>query len=214
MSDQVKTLSEKLTSIQKIVITTIAIIGAVWVAGWQAVEAIDSRAVARQEAEKNHLIDMGFLTTDEFVDINKMVQDSLSHIAQFNREALNYTLNGQAINYAVIKRTLKNDSTLDGRLNGIKIILDSIRGVSEVSVRYQNLLHQRDSALSVALHIENQIQEQLTIDKIMRENEDNLDRIEERIKSEKKNKIINVKHRQPKRKQEFQERIIFGGNQK
>jgi hypothetical protein len=50
MSDQVKTLSEKLTSIQKIVITTIAIIGAVWVAGWQAVEAIDSRAVARQEA--------------------------------------------------------------------------------------------------------------------------------------------------------------------
>jgi hypothetical protein len=207
------TLAQKVLAATTVIITTLtAIFAGGHVLIKEIKQVVREISVENIEETREQIEALGFLTTDDFVETNAAIQDSLYHLAQFNREALNYTLSGQAKNLVAIKRTLKNDSILDSRLNGITFILDSIRGTSEMSLKYQKLLHQRDSALSVALHIENQIQEQLTLEKILRDNEENLEQIENRIQSEKKNKIIKVKRHKPRKKQEFQERIIFGGN--
>ena len=127
-------LEKKLTSLQKIVVTSIAIIGAVWVAGWQAIEAIDARAEAREERRIEEIREVlhseGLLTAEEFIavtdsifteiEVNRITNDTF-HLRGFKERKEMLFAIGQS---------KYEDSTVQLRIDEIERLLNEIRGVS------------------------------------------------------------------------------------
>jgi hypothetical protein len=155
MSDKIKTLSDKMTSIQKIVVTAIAIVGALWVGGWQAVEAIDQKARDREDQRIEEITkvvtkvlrDEGMATQGRLdtisdillteIEVNRITNDSLHRRAFTNQRQIMYAIDDARY----------SDSTVQKRINQIEQRINELRGITMLTREEQAAQAYTDSLI-------------------------------------------------------------------
>jgi hypothetical protein len=150
---------------------------------------------------------MGFLTTDEFVAAMDCVLTNQHHYASTSKNRDLILADGQVNNFLAIQQSQKTDSLFDIQIKAVQKSIDSLTGVTHLTLQEQRNLHVRDSLMNILMHLENQKQNERNAYELKQKIEDEFKEAE-RQEASRTNKVINVKRGRPKKQKNFGNRIL------
>jgi len=157
--DQLKAWSEKLSTIQKMIIT----IGAIAVSLWAAVEWVSMRVTEHDEKVMEQTSDIftnrvlqiieqsGIATLDDIDSIGYAITDQIESNAEANEAMHLRTLRRQDTIVVRIEDHIRLEDDLNVRLDTIELYIKTINGTAQLSITEQHALAREDSLRSILL---------------------------------------------------------------